>query len=289
MPRKLSPANALSRSLDTSPQDRGGRGRRAEPRAYHAGMQSGTLDLAELHRQFEADGFVKIEPLFDERRIEEIDREVARYMDEIAPGVPATDIVYESEQPAHGTRAIRNLWRMERHSSWFEALARDPTLVEIVGRLLGGEPVSDGVELFAKPAHVGSAVPFHQDNAYFNRSPPDALTCWIALDDSTLENGCVYYARGSHRQGLLAHEASNVKGNSLKAAGPPPPAALSEVPGILRRGGAILHHCVLLHRSEPNRSERPRRGLLIVYHAAHCTVDLEASRAYRKVSEAINA
>ncbi len=75
------------------------------------------------------------------------------------------------------------------------------------------------VETFSKPAYVGSVVPYHQDNAYFNLTPPDSVTCWIALDDSSQENGCVYYARGSHREGLRPHKASAVKGNSMMLCG----------------------------------------------------------------------
>src|ERR1700733_3418562 len=151
-----------------------------------------------------------------------------------------------------------------------------------MARLLHGEPLLSGVETFSKPAYVGSVVPYHQDNAYFNLVPPDSLTCWIALDDSTLENGCVHYARGSHHE-LRPHKRSGVKGNSLMMAEAPAAGEFEEVPGILARGGAILHHCVLMHRSEPNRSTRPRRGLLIVYRGAHCQKDPLGEQAYRAV------
>ncbi len=68
-------------------------------------------------------------------------------------------------------RAVRNLWRMEEHSEFFGDLARTLGLAWI-GPLVNGDPVSMGVELFAKPGLVGSAVPYHQDNAYFNLEPP---------------------------------------------------------------------------------------------------------------------
>ncbi len=239
-------------------------------------------NLEELKRRFEADGYVKIEPFLDEQQLREVEDELSRYMQEIAPHVPSGDIVYEREPLADGSRAVRNLWRMEEYSPFFGELSRKLGLAW-VGPLVNGEALSCGVELFAKPAYVGSAVPFHQDNAYFNQVPADALTCWIALDDSTLENGCVYYARGSHRMGLRSHKASGVSGNSMTVAGQPEAGEFEEVPGILARGGAILHHCLLMHRSEQNRSPQSRRGLLLVFRGSHCQVDPERAREYQKV------
>jgi ectoine hydroxylase-related dioxygenase (phytanoyl-CoA dioxygenase family) len=93
----------------------------------------------------------------------------------------------------------------------------------------------------------------------------------------------VYYARGSQHGGLRPHKRSGVKGNSLMLAEAPAAGEFEEVPGVLRRGGAVLHHCELLHRSEPNRSPNPRRGLLFVYRGAHCQIDPEGTKAYRAV------
>lgn len=230
---------------------------------------------------YENDGFLHVPRLLDAGELHALELALQRYA-ELIPTLAAADIVREP-----GSLAIRNLWRMEQYSGFFADLAQRPKLLKLVAPLVKGEPVSMGVELFAKPARVGSAVPLHQDNGYFNLVPPDALTCWIALDPSTEENGCVRYARGSHRQGLLPHKATGIKGNSWGLADPPDPATLDEVPGLLSPGDAMLHHCCLLHRSEPNLSERARRGLLIVYKAAHCRIDEEAQRLYQAAARAV--
>jgi ectoine hydroxylase-related dioxygenase (phytanoyl-CoA dioxygenase family) len=239
-------------------------------------------DLDAIQQQYEADGFVKIEPFYNGEQLQEIERELRRYIDEQVPNLPNGDVIFEPELLADGTRAIRNLFRIDRHAPFFRELAREPGLLKLVGRLVHGEPLAVGVETFSKPAYVGSVVPYHQDNAYFNLEPPDSLTCWIALDDSTPENGCVYYARGSHHH-LRPHQASGVKGNSLRMSERPSAGEFEEVAGILPRGGAILHHCLLMHRSEPNRSARSRRGLLYVYRGAHCRLDEAGDNAYRAV------
>ena len=230
---------------------------------------------------YEADGFLHVPQLLDAGERDAVERALQLYAD-LVPGLPASDVVREP-----GSDAIRNLWRMEQHSGFFAELAGHPRILALVAPLVKGTPVSLGVELFAKPARLGSAVPLHQDNGYFNLTPPDALTCWIALDASTEANGCVRYARGSHRQGLLPHQATGVKGNSWGLAHPPAPETLDEVPGLLAPGDALLHHCCLLHRSEPNFSDHARRGLLIVYKGAHCRLDEEGMRRYQAAARAI--
>ena len=59
-------------------------------------------------------------------------------------------------------------------------------------------------QLFCKPPKHGGVVAWHQDYSYWTRTKPVAhLTCWIALDDVSLENGCLHYVPGSHRWPLF--------------------------------------------------------------------------------------
>lgn len=237
------------------------------------------MSLAGEKSTYEADGFLHLPGLFASDQLAEIEDHLTTYFETVVPTLPQGDLVLEPARDG-AFKQIRNLWRMEQHSEFFSNLARTPELWKRMEILLNGEPIVSAVELFAKPARVGSKVPYHQDNAYFNLVPPDALTCWIALDDSTLENGCVHYLRGSHAPGLRPHVASGVQGNSQMLADSSAASQFEDVPGILPRGDAVLHHCCLWHRSEPNLSDRPRRGLLIVYRAAHCCVDPESARTY---------
>ena len=59
-------------------------------------------------------------------------------------------------------------------------------------------------QLFCKPARHGGVVAWHQDYSYWTRTEPmQHLTCWIGLDDSTIDNGCLHYVPGSHKWNLL--------------------------------------------------------------------------------------
>src|SRR3954468_15905058 len=111
----------------------------------------GPHDPDQLRRKFDADGFVKIEQLLIEQQLQQVENELARYLREVAPNVPASDIVYERDTLPDGSRAVRNLWRMEEHSQFFGEMSRTLGLTWI-GPLVNGDAVSMGVELFAKPA-----------------------------------------------------------------------------------------------------------------------------------------
>lgn len=243
--------------------------------------------LVDAKARYDADGFLKVEGLLSADDLALVDEELARYEREVTPTLPPTDVVWEKELLPDGTRRVRNLWRMQDYSEFFARLGERPEWMALASRLVNGEALITGVELFAKPAQVGSVVPHHQDNAYFTLAPPDCFTLWIALDASTEENGCVYYSRGSHRTLRIPHRASGVLGNSMMAG--EVPSELDEVPGLLVPGDAMLHHCMTLHRSEPNRSDKPRRGLLIVYRGAHCRVDPEAAREYAAIRDALQS
>jgi ectoine hydroxylase-related dioxygenase (phytanoyl-CoA dioxygenase family) len=120
-------------------------------------------------------------------------------------------------------------------------------------------------QLFRKPAYHGGVVAWHQDYSYWTRTQPMAhLTCWMALDDSTRENGCLYYIPGSHKWNLLPitglagdmNEIMTVLDEEQKQAFRP-------VPIELKRGQCSFHHPLTVHGSYENRSDRPRRATLV--------------------------
>jgi ectoine hydroxylase-related dioxygenase (phytanoyl-CoA dioxygenase family) len=131
--------------------------------------------------------------------------------------------------------------------------------------LLGGPVRFWHDQLFVKPPRDGGLVAWHQDYSYWTRTKPMAhLTCWIALDDSTIENGCVHYVPGSHNWGLLPRtDLSNDMESVIDHLNEEQRSRFEPVPIELRAGEASFHHAMLLHGSFENRSDRPRRGVVI--------------------------
>ena len=210
-----------------------------------------------VSEHFWRDGVVVLEDLFSEDELTPISDEVDRVIRREVTYVPDADLVYEP-----GTDRLRNAFRLHLYEPLFMDFARKGQLVDVVKSIFG-EPVRlYGSQVFAKPARVGTAVPPHQDMAYWPFSPDDMLSAWIALDDSTAENGCVRFRVGSHRLGRFPHAASGVVGNSL---GLVAAVDMPEWAAVIRRGSCVLHHSLTVHESAPNVSERARRGLVYVY------------------------
>ena len=228
-------------------------------------------------RQYEQHGVIRVPKLFDAELLADVRQALDRYAREIAPRVPAADRTFEADG-----KTVRNLWRMELHDEFFANLPRRKEIVELVTQLVRGEPVLLGVETFNKPARIGSGVPPHQDNAYFCQRPPDALTIWVAIDAATLANGPIYYLKGSHTLGVLPHRPSGVAGNSMGLGEMPARTGdkSDEFCGTLEAGDAMIHHSQTIHWSAPNKTDRPRCGLLLVYRGAHTQHDPILKAAY---------
>ncbi|MFM8291237.1 MAG: phytanoyl-CoA dioxygenase family protein [Planctomycetia bacterium] len=230
------------------------------------------IDTSRAVAAYDRDGVIRVRRLFSPEELARVRAALARYIREIAPGLEPAVVVFEADG-----KAVRNLWRMDKHDPFFKELGERPDLLALVGSLVHGTAVLVGVETFNKPARIGSGVPPHQDNAYFCQSPPDMLTVWIAIDAATEANGPIYYIRGSHA-GMLPHQPSGVAGNSMGLA-----VGFDKSDpfvGTLEAGDALMHHCQTIHYSSPNKTDHPRCGLLLVYRGSHTQDDPDLRTAY---------
>lgn len=121
-------------------------------------------------------------------------------------------------------------------------------------------------QLFCKPAQHGSVVAWHQDFSYWTWTSPMAhLTCWIALDDATTENGCMYYVPRSHKWGLV--DKPDLAGDMDAVRDFLSPEQIQDfkkkVPIELKARQATFHHPLMMHGSYENRSPKSRRATLI--------------------------
>ena len=120
-------------------------------------------------------------------------------------------------------------------------------------------------QVFYKPARHPGVVTWHQDYSYWTRSTPAGhVTCWIALDDATVENGCVHYVPGSHRWGLLPRISLTGDMDAVKAYLSPAQAeAFQPRPMLVKAGECLFHDAHTVHGSWGNRTDGPRRGVVL--------------------------
>ncbi len=233
------------------------------------------VDSAQLRRDYQQDGVIRIREFLSLSEVAAVRAELDRYIREDLASRPADAATREAD----GT-TVRNLWRLEQHCSFFRELADRQEIFDLVAPLLNGVPVLGGVETFNKPARIGSGVPYHQDNAYFCRTPPDMLTIWIAIDQVTAANGPIFFVKGSHHGGVLPTKPSGVRGNSIGLTAPSEVPLADQFCGLLNPGDATIHHCNTIHHSAPNTTDASRLGLLLVYHGQHVQTDPQLKAAY---------
>ncbi len=168
----------------------------------------------------------------------------------------------ESADPSMVLFHALGAWRI---SPGFHDLLWNPAFTVPASQLLGGPVRFWHDQLFCKPPHPGGVVAWHQDYSYWTRSRPMAhLSCWIGLDDSTVENGCLHYVPGSHRWHLLPITGLANDMDAIQTAlTEEQRAEFRPVPIELERGFASFHHPLMVHGSYGNTTDQSRRAVVI--------------------------
>ena len=149
----------------------------------------------------------------------------------------------------------------------FLNVGRIPAILDMVEQLIGPDFALWNSSFFAKPARVGTKTPWHQDGEYWPIRPLATCSVWIAVDAATTDNGCLRVIPGSHRRRELGrHDFNGADGLSLPLEMRADQFDETEARDIvLERGQVSLHDIYLVHGSEPNLSDKPRRGMTLRY------------------------
>ncbi len=155
-------------------------------------------------------------------------------------------------------------------SAAFLSVMRDPKVIAIMERLVGGKVSGLQTQLFfGKPGTKGFAI--HQDNFFVESKPADAfVSTWLALTDVSVENGTIFVFPGAHKAGLLpvsklsgvAAAGQENNANNEECVVPEQyPKVTVEVP----KGTLIFLHSLLPHGSYDNDSQKWRHVMLNNY------------------------
>jgi hypothetical protein len=139
---------------------------------------------------------------------------------------------------------------------------RHPALLDLAQGLIGPNIVLFASHMIAKAKGDGLEVPWHQDAEYWALEPMDVATLWLAVDDSTVENGCMRVLPGSQALGPLPHRAAEDKDSKVLDRGVDmSPYDMGKVVDFeLAPGDCSFHAPYLLHGSNVNHSTRRRCG-----------------------------
>lgn len=153
----------------------------------------------------------------------------------------------------------------------FDRFSRTPAIAEVAADIGMQDPLLLQSMYIFKPPHIGGEVSCHQDATFLYTEPQSVVGFWFALQNATLENGCLWAEPGGHRGPLrkrFVREGGDADGTRFEELGPAPlpePGSEALVPLETPAGTMVLLHGLLPHWSGPNRSDRSRHA-----YSVHC-------------------
>ena len=244
------------------------------------------LSPEQLER-FHRDGYLKFGRVIDDEQIETLRAGLDRVITDELAGTATTKRPPEfafghdrkDERMGRANRAIHqyvNIWKVDAD---YARVIHNPLVTAAVRELMG----ADGVRLWhdqiiSKPPDDNAKFACHHDFYFWPLDRPRMITCWLALDKVTPENGCMHVVPGSHRDPRFQPadcDMANDIGLTPAPLGPGEPGSMYDEirtwdveqtkPVPLEAGECMFHHCLNYHFTPPNVTDRQRRALVMIY------------------------
>jgi len=177
----------------------------------------------------------------------------------------------EAHETAHGV--LKGSMRHKSHLlfTWLDGLIRHPGILDAVESVIGPNILCWSSTFFIKEARDPGFVSWHQDSTYWGLDPADIVTAWVALSESTAENGAMRVIPDTQSLEQIAHR-DTFAANNLLTRGQEIAVEVDERKAVmltLEPGEMSLHHVRLIHGSDPNPSAKRRVGFAIRYLPTH--------------------
>lgn len=214
---------------------------------------------------FHDQGYLSGIKVFDEQQVAALRDELADFFDSTHEGRELWH-EYHSNESGDPNRVLFHALGAWRLRPAFHDILWNPAFLVPASQLLEGSVRFWHDQLFCKPAKHGGNVAWHQDYSYWTRTRPMAhLTCWTGLDPATRENGCLQYIPGSHRWDLLPATGLAGDMNAIQEVLTADQWETFQNPVAIEMpvGHATFHHPLMVHGSYDNRTEIPRRAVVL--------------------------
>ena len=251
---------------------------------------------ADQLKQFDEDGFLVLPGFLSDEEVASLESARARLVQQMDPAEHQVSVFSCHEDRLlnlhakdayflHSGDKVRFFWEegafdsegqltVERHLAinkighalhWlvpeFRAVTFSEKVKDVCRSLEFSAPaVAQSMYIFKQPGFGGEVTP-HQDATFLHTEPLRMAGLWLALEDADTENGCLWFAAGSHRDGLGRRfvRNSDQTGPPLVYRGPPPALERQQFsPVPVKRGGCVLINGLVQHRSDTNTSARSR-------------------------------
>jgi len=234
-------------------------------------MNTKPLSDAQI-KQFDEDGYIICKGYYDAEEMNLLLKTARADHNMLDHNIPIKD--------AQGRQSKLSLWN-HPGDDIYGMISRGHRMVDASEQLLRDEVYHYHSKMMLKEPKVGGAWEWHQDYGYwydYGCLVPSMLSCLIAVDRATKENGCLQVLSGSHSMGRINHDRIN---EQTMANPEHVEAALVRFPLVyleLAPGDSVFFDCNLLHRSDANRSDHRRWNYIASYNTA-------ANQPYKRVRD----
>ncbi len=235
--------------------------------------------------KFRRDGYLRFGRVIDHDQVERLraalDRTIAEELacEDVSDRPPEFAYGHERKGQGHVTRDIHQFVNMWKVVPEFAEVIHHPTITEAVRELMGARTVRLWHDqVISKPPGDNRHFACHHDFYFWPLDRPAMITCWLALDDASVANGCMHVIPGSHRDPRFQPTGCDLSEDihiSPGPMGPGEPASLYDavrtwgpdrtVPVELQAGECMFHHCLNYHLTPQNVTDRQRRAFVIIY------------------------
>ena len=213
---------------------------------------------------FEENGYLPYERVLSDEEVAQLRERseaiIARRVDHVPERYIQLEGAFRNSPNADEDRLdqVRKMTHLCYFDDLFEAVARNPEIVDVIEDLLGPNIKFYCDQLMMKPRFNGTITHWHQDSvAWPQFAPQGHVSCWVALDDATVENGCMTVLPGSHKWGPIERDRKEA---FLESTSIPDP-----MPVEVKAGHCMFHHGLNFHRTGANPTPNRRRGLALHY------------------------
>ena len=238
--------------------------------------------------RFYRDGYLRFRSVLDESEVDKLrgalDRVIAEEQsrEENADRPPEFAFGHDrkasavAERPARAIHQFVNMWKVAPE---YRAVLDNPLIIGAIRDLMAVDHVRLWHDqVISKPPGDNGHFACHHDFYFWPLDRPTMISCWLALDDATPENGCMHVVPGSHRDPRF-QPADCDMGDDIhltpEPLGPGEPGSLYKeirtwmpdqaVPVPLKAGECMFHHCLNYHMTPHNTTDRQRRAFVMIF------------------------
>src|SRR4028119_1008876 len=208
--------------------------------------------------QYQRDGFLLVEDFLDAQELEHwrnvTDEAVAQRLESSPKGTGGD----------YYSQVFTQCIRLADTHEGMKDIMLDPHLGELAGTLAQ----VDGIRIWHDQALIkppyGNPTAWHLDNPYWSFSSRDSISIWVALDDATLANGCMWYLPGTHKTARFENAVIGQNQRDLFKVYPEWE-QIESVSAACPAGSAVFHNGLTAHGAGANMTPRQRRAMTCAY------------------------